>query len=130
MAINNIHDPSGPFVEMQLSVPMVHLSMTDDCLDYLFKNLAHVPHTIPKNTYKGQTEDIKTATMFTVLVANEDVPEDVIYRITKIICENEARFRTFAPAARAFTAKKAHLGTGVFLHPGARKYYIETGQLK
>lgn len=130
LSILNVHDPAGPFVEMQLSVPMVHLKLTDDCLDFLFKKLAHVPHTIPANTYKGQTEEIKTATMFTVAVVNADVPDDVVYRIVKIICENEARFRTFAPAAKAFTAKKAHLGTGIFLHPGARKYFVETGQLK
>lgn len=130
MAINNIIDPAAPFVEMQLNVPLVHLSLDNAMLKYITEELAHVPHTIPAGTYKGQSKDVLTAGMYSVHVVNADVPEDVVYRITKIICENADVFRTFASSTKVFEPATAFEGVGVPLHPGAEKYYKEMGYLK
>jgi len=129
MAINNIAAPAGPFVEMLLNVPLVFLDIGDDGRNYLFENLGHVPHTIPAGTYSGQYEDILTGAMYSVHVVNADVPEDVVYRITKIILENEETFRTFAANTRNFEASTSFEGTAIPLHPGAERYFREAGFL-
>ena len=130
MAINNIADPAGPFVEMQLNVPLVHMSLDEACREYVISKLAHVPHVIPKGTYKGQENDILTVGMYSVHVVNADVPEDVVYRITKIICENKEAFQSFAVSTRNFDPGTAFEGCGIPLHPGAERYYREMGYLK
>lgn len=130
MAINNIIAPAGPFVEIQLNVPLVHMSLDEACREYVISKLAHVPHTIPKGTYKGQDADISTVGMFSVHVVNADVPEDVVYRITKIICENKDAFRSFAISTKDFNPETAFEGCGIPLHPGAERYYREKGYLR
>lgn len=130
IAVNNVAAPAGPYVEMLLNVPLVFLSLDDGAVEYMSDKLGHVPVTIPAGTYKGQETDMITAGMYSVNVINADVPEDVVYRITKIICENEETFRTFATNTKSFEAKTAYEGVGVPLHPGAEKYYREAGYLK
>jgi TRAP transporter TAXI family solute receptor len=130
MAINNIAEPAGPFLEMQLNVPLVFLSIDEDGINYLTGSLAHIPHTIRASTYKGQDSDLQTAAMFSVHVINADVPEEIVYSITKTICENEEAFRTFAANTKTFTASTAFEGCGIPLHPGAERYFKEMSYLK
>lgn len=130
MAINNIIEPAGPFVEIQLSAQLVHLSLDDSMMKYITEKLAHVPHIIPAGTYKGQSKDIVTAGMYSVHVINADVAEDVVYRITKIICENAEAFRNFASSTKEFNPATAFEGIGVPLHPGAERYYREMDYIK
>lgn len=130
MAINNIIEPSGPFVEMQLNVPLEHLSLDEGGIQYAVDELAHIPHIISKGTYKGQENDIHTVGMYSVHVVNADVPEDVVYRITKIICENVDDFRSFSVSTKVFNPKTAFEGCGIMLHPGAERYYKEMGYVK
>ncbi|HYC48289.1 MAG TPA: TAXI family TRAP transporter solute-binding subunit [Burkholderiales bacterium] len=88
---------------------------------------------IPANTFKGQTAPVKTVKAATNIIANADVPDAVVYTITKTVVENAAKLRTLHAALGDFDPKQAAdpiLNGNCPLHPGAAKYYKEAGLLK
>lgn len=74
-----------------------------------------------------QTGDIKTFKMATTLVTSTDVSDDIVYRITKVICENQARLPNIQASLRVYDCRTAAQTRPVPLHPGALKYYKEQG---
>ena len=68
--------------------------------------------------------------MKATLVTSSDVPEDVVYAITKEVFENFESFKKLHPAYAALTKESMLMGLSAPLHPGAMKYYTEAGLLK
>ena len=85
------------------------------------------PYTIPPNTYPGQSKAIETIAQPNFLACRADLPEDVIYAITKTIYENLAEMQNIHKATLAMSVEKATAGLAVPLHPGAVRYYREQG---
>src|SRR5699024_4745780 len=48
----------------------------------------YIPATIPAGTYDGEYTDISTAAIPNFLVTHEDVPEEIVYEMTKVFYEN------------------------------------------
>ncbi len=91
---------------------------------------AYQSSMIPANTYTGQTADVPTAAIKNFLVSHEGVPADVVYQMTKSMFENLDTMVAAHAAARGITKQGATTGTPVPFHPGAEKYYRETGLMK
>jgi TRAP transporter TAXI family solute receptor len=91
-----------------------------------------VPYAIPKGTYPKQTSDYQTITPAYCLVAREDVPEEVIYELTKIFWEHQGEVAANYAQAGKYTAEHLKLIQGEFVpfHPGALKYYRQKGWMK
>jgi TRAP transporter TAXI family solute receptor len=94
--------------------------------------LGYVPATMPANTFRGQTEPVRTVGFPTVLITNTDLSEPIAYTITKAILENKdalvrghAGLVEFDPAT-AWRPEKV----GIPLHPGAERAYREKGWMK
>lgn len=128
--INNINPPAGPFVEVALSVPLKILPIDEEGMKYMVEKQAHRPYVIPAGTYSEQEKDIQTATVLTTIIVNKDVPEEIVYKITKVLCDNVELVRSFAPATRIFDPETAWENLGAPLHPGAEKYYREKGYMQ
>ena len=103
----------------------------------------YVPMTIPPNTYKGQTEPVYTVAMMALWVTSSDVPDDLIYKITKALWSKdplvyggqsqESGAEILAKVhdqGKNITLKGALNGVTIPLHPGAEKYYKEAGLIK
>lgn len=90
------------------------------------------PITVPPNTFKGQTEPIRTVNAPTNILATVDLPEPIAYEITKLVNENKAKLVQVHGALSDFDPAKAAdpLLLGCPLHPGAERYYREKGLLK
>lgn len=88
---------------------------------------------IPAGTYPkaaNANEDVTTAIAGSVILTNKNLPDDVAYRIARVIHENLDPFRKIHGSLAPYELKHAVTGTGVPLHPGAEKYYKEKGVLK
>ena len=88
--------------------------------------------TMPAETFKGQSEPVKTVGFPTVLITNRDLPETVAYTVTKTVVDNKdalvrghAGLVEFDPAS-AWQPDKV----GIPLHPGAERLYREKGWMK
>jgi TRAP transporter TAXI family solute receptor len=84
--------------------------------------------TIPAGTYTTTTEDVTTFGVLATFVTSADVPDDVVYEVTRAVFENLDDFRSLHPAfANLDPAKMITNGLSAPLHPGAEKYYKEQG---
>ncbi len=85
--------------------------------------------TIPAGTYKGVDEDVKTVAVLAMLATNADLPDDLVYQITKAIFEHRDELVAAHKRAEDITLETALEGMSIPLHPGAEKYYKEKGLL-
>jgi len=86
---------------------------------------------IPKGTYKDQEKDVATITTMAQWVVGAEVPDEVVYKITKALWESGAAKMAQAHAqGKNVQIKTALDGMAVPLHPGAEKYYKEAGVIK
>jgi hypothetical protein len=83
--------------------------------------------TIPADTYRGVAAPVPTVAVMAMLVARADLPEDLIYNLTKALWENLDRMRAAHARGRDLDLAKALDGMPVPVHPGADRYYRERG---
>ena len=84
--------------------------------------------TIPAGTYKTTTDDVTTFGVMATFVSHENVPEEVVYEVTRAVMENLDDFRSLHPAFRNLDpADMIVNGLSAPIHPGAAKYYAEQG---
>ena len=104
------------------------ISIDKDKLETIAKkNPFMIPMTIPAGTYKGQDKDIHTMGYTMDLFARSDLPNEVIYDVTKAIFSHYDEFAKVHPLVKKFTLKNACKNAVVPIHPGAIKYYKEAG---
>lgn len=85
---------------------------------------------VPANTYKGQTEDINTLTVKSMLAVSSELDENLAYELTKQIYENHDRVVAAHNVGKYIVAETANDGMSVELHPGAAKYFKEAGVIE
>ncbi|MDH3660502.1 MAG: TAXI family TRAP transporter solute-binding subunit [Alphaproteobacteria bacterium] len=85
------------------------------------------PYLIPAATYPGQGEDVWTIAFSNLLVARADVDPDVVYAMTKSIFENLAYLKRVDALMTDLSLETALAGMSMPLHPGALRYYQESG---
>jgi TRAP transporter TAXI family solute receptor len=85
---------------------------------------------VPANTYKGQTEDVNTLTVKSMLAVSSELDENLAYELTKQIYENHDRVVAAHNVGKYIVAETANDGMSVELHPGAAKYFKEAGVLE
>lgn len=84
-------------------------------------------YVIPADTYPNQPDDIQGVAHPNIFAVRADIPEDVVYKITKTLWENLAALREIHKATRGVSMETALTGIGAPLHPGAARYYREQG---
>jgi len=126
----DINPPAGPFVEVLVSKKLKFVPLTKDAIDYMVEKQGHAYTVIPAGTYQGQDADIPTATMLTILITNDKMPEEVAYSIVKILAENKEKLQNISVALSVFNPETAWENLIAPLHPGAEKAYRELGYMK
>ena len=107
---------------------MTILNWTQETLD---KINAKYPlwdwYDFPPGTYPNQDKLIRTIGSPNVLVTRDDISEEVVYNLTKVIWENLATLQEIHSATKDMRLEIAIDGLGAPLHPGAIRYYREVG---
>jgi TRAP transporter TAXI family solute receptor len=112
---------------------MTVLPLPDDVIKGMVEKNGWSPATMPANTFKGQTQAVKTVKAASNIVAGAKVPEHAVYTFTKTVMENAAKLPKIHAALGDFDPKEAAdraLNGNCPLHPGALKYYKEAGLVK
>jgi hypothetical protein len=97
-----------------------------------FKNFEPKPIPTSDGKYRGITEDVGSFVDTTLLVANTNTPEDLVYGMLKAIYTPEglaymvSQKKTF----KAMSVEKGIKGVATPLHPGAEKFWKEMGVIK
>jgi len=92
----------------------------------------YVESVIPVDAYSGLTndEDIETFGVKATFVTSEDMPEEVVYAITKEVFDNFDEFVQMHPAYSVLKIEDMLEGLSAPIHPGAMHYYKENDLIK
>jgi len=84
---------------------------------------------IKAGTYPKQDKDVAAIGYMTHLVVACDLPEDVVYKMTKSMAAHVNDMAAVVKPIAGLTAKDMAVDIGVPFHKGAAKYYKEAGVL-
>jgi len=120
--------PLPPVVKLTAAREIQLIPIPDDFYETM--RAAYPPYfrlSIPAGLYKGVDVDTPTFGLANGMVLSKDVPEDIVYEMTKAIFENRESLSAVHPALGRITKDSVLNGFGAPLHPGALKYYREIG---
>ncbi|GAB7389125.1 TAXI family TRAP transporter solute-binding subunit [Bacillaceae bacterium] len=129
-SLSPLPTPAGSLIELNTSKPIKLLPLSEKAIKMLEDTVGAKPYTIKAGTYPFLKTDIPTATVDTILITSADVPEDVVYKVTKAMYEQLDYLYTVHKSFEAVTKETIADVTGAPLHPGAEKFYREAGILK
>ena len=94
------------------------------------ENAFLAPLTLPPRLYRYIGE-VETLAMGASWIVNETVDDDLVYEIMRTLFNPANRTRLYAaPEKTGHIALQTTLeGVPIFLHPGAKRYYLEVGLL-
>jgi TRAP transporter TAXI family solute receptor len=109
----------------------IHLVPVDDktMADLKKQNPGYNKLVIKAGTYPKQDKDVPVIGYSTHIVAACDLPEDVVYKITKAMAENVGDMAAVVKPITGLTPKDMAVDIGVPFHKGATRYYKEKGAL-
>ncbi|SFX54370.1 TAXI family TRAP transporter solute-binding subunit [Marinospirillum alkaliphilum] len=85
------------------------------------------PYTLRAGLYEGVNQPVQTVGIPNVLAVNAAMPDELAYQITKMLFEKVDELRAIHSAANDTTVEFSLTSTPIPLHPGALRYYRETG---
>lgn len=123
--------PNGSIKEATTACDSVIVAVDNDAVKALIvENPFYRTATIPAGMYRGTDIDTNTFGVGATVVTSADVPDDVVYTLTKSVFQNIDQFRSLHPAFANLDPKQmANDGLSAPLHPGAEKYFREAGLL-
>lgn len=86
------------------------------------------PATIPSETYRNQAEPFEGLDVGSMhLITSADVPDELVYTVTRLLYENRELVVEKHAAGRAINPSNVVRDTGTEFHPGAIRFYQEIG---
>ena len=120
--------PSAPFVDVGTFHPLHIISVGSDKMKEICSKYHMFEGIIPKGTYPGQEEEVTTPCATNEFIVNKDLPEDMVYELTRALWENAEKIRNISTGLEPYVRiEDAVKGLGLPLHKGAYQYYIEQG---
>lgn len=120
--------PQASLLDLEFSPGVRFLPIKKDILDGILKeNPGYIQIDISKEHYKSISEPVPTLGAVTIMVVNKDVPDDVVYNVTKALWENHGELVKVKGVWKSVKLENALLGAALDVHPGAKKYYDEKG---
>ena len=123
--------PNAQVTDMIRSEKVGLIGIEPEKINEIVEKFPHyAPVIIPGGVYAGYDEDINVVGAVGSLLTYEDMPDEVIYKITKMLHENNKFLKERLNYFESFNLEFALAGMSVPLHPGAKKYYVEAGLIK
>jgi len=123
--------PTAAVVDASVSLDINLLEVDKEPMEKFMEEVSYFRlFTIPAGTYKGVDRDVLTGASPALLIVREDLGEEVVYKITKVIFEHLEDLRGVHAQADNISLEGALQAMSIPLHPGAEKYYKEVGLLK
>jgi TRAP transporter TAXI family solute receptor len=88
----------------------------------------YVRDVIPAKAYPGQAQPNRIATVWNVLVARADLPDQIAHDVVKTMFERKADMERVHPESRNFDLKfQTNAASVIPFHPGAISYFATKG---
>ena len=123
--------PASSVLDLASDRKIRMLSVPEDKYKELLKiNTGYSRREIVKGTYPGVDYPVQAFGTYTHLIIRGDLPDDLVYSITKAMAKHAASFGDVVKDVKGLTVKEMAFDVGVPYHPGALKFYREAGVLK
>ena len=123
--------PSASILEvaMQAEIKLLDTYAAGEAVGLFQNNPFFTAVTVPANTYNGQTTDIASFQDGALLVANADVPDEVVHQILTAIYSEEGLeyLVSVHNSAKSMSIDTGLKGVVTSIHPGALKFWAEKG---
>jgi TRAP transporter TAXI family solute receptor len=123
--------PNAAIMDVAVMQSIRILSIPDQKASQLTKKYPFLSRVvIPANTYKNQSSEVKTVAVAAVLIVSSELKEDVVYKLTKALFDNQPELAAAHAKGKELNLKTAVKGVSIPFHPGAVKYYKEKRAMK
>lgn len=117
--------PAVSQLEVQSEINIIEFS--DEDVNKITAAYPVAPFTIPASTYSTLTEDSQAVSMWNFAVANCDMPEDLVYEMTRLTMEHNDKMVSIHKAARTTVPENYSKNNVIPWHPGAARWFNENG---
>lgn len=121
--------PSTVIMQIEAQKEIYILPISEEVRKKMAETYGTVTFTFEPGVYKSIKEPVPTIGTYTVLIVRKDLPEDLVYEITKLYFANKDELAKSIKALGELEPEEAAKNTGFPLHPGAEKYYKEIGAI-
>jgi uncharacterized protein len=120
--------PVPALFELDQKEGMDYVPFTADQIKILRQQMPELSDsTIASGVYPSLTADYHTVGLFNFVIANKDLPEDLVHRIVKAVFDKHAQLVKAHSAAGETIPANINRDTFLPIHPGALRYYREIG---
>lgn len=132
----DMHTWMGPgesfiYSELVKTKPVRILDVDDDILARVAEKYGLASGTIPAGFYGGvMGRDVKTVVSSAGLMVNRNIPDDMAYMLARALDRGAKDIAVALPSWGGMTSGNICKGLPIELHPGAARYYRESGCLE
>lgn len=120
--------PTSSILNLATTQDIILIALTEDQLAAaMAADSTFARAMLAGGTYTGVEEDIAVLGIANVLTVSSEMSDDLAYAITSAMFENIGELQAVHPAANQTTVEFTLGATPVPLHPGAIRYFEETG---
>lgn len=130
MATNGIFIRHSSFRAIDENVDVVLLQIPQDVIDATNEEFGTSAYTIPGGSYSKQPDAVQTMALGAMVVATENMSEDVAYSLGKSFVEHIDEIRGVHKAMQALNPELMVSQTVLPFHPGAERAFKEAGLIK
>ncbi|MDJ0686190.1 MAG: TAXI family TRAP transporter solute-binding subunit [Alphaproteobacteria bacterium] len=122
--------PYGLMMQLQDTPGFKVIGMSDEAMEKLGQALPGIiPGTIPAGSYTGQDNDIQVPYFVNQLVTTANVPDDLVYAVTKLMYEQPEAFHGLFAGSEEIDSVDPLALNGIPVHPAAERFYKEVGEM-
>jgi len=118
--------PIGAVEALNAVASVVIVPVEDSKADELIEKYPYYAKDVVSAGTYGLTEDVPTVSVLAMLAVSDELPEDLVYEMTKAIYENAGSIQH--AKAKLIKAETGLDGISIKVHPGAQKYFDEVNK--
>ena len=117
-------EKDSALVDLSVSRPIRIVPIPDDLFNKMKeKSPGIIRLHVPAGTYNGVDEQVPTIGGKLVVIANPDLPEELVYKLAKTLSENFEKVQGVSDEMAQVQPEDLGTEFGLKYHPGAAKYY-------
>jgi len=117
-------------IELSQKVSLKLLPLSEEIVNNLVQEYGYSKNRLTKGTHPWLIDDYWQIGEPNILIVRSDVPDNIVYGITKMICEDPELIRAWGETHARFNPETAWKDVGGPLHPGAERYFKEKGYME
>lgn len=120
---------AGQVEEPMLGGAMEFLQISPEDRDALLELLPAAFYGVdqPADDFSNQPEIVPLTSLNTYLISHANLDEEIAYQVTKALFDNHEEFVSYHGTARDWTVENTLASPAIPFHPGAIRYFEETG---